>query len=162
MTAPASRSCSETVPQPLATCSRRGRLRSVVRRKLLGDGDPVYLGSTIWRGICSSDGISLALGSGINWVGRGSEFSAFHLPGHQIYWAGVTKEPPGQTSGPRGHKPDVSDRFRDWIEPVPTLINATDETAILRNDMYDRPPARSWSGGRVTPVGDAAHPMTPR
>jgi 2-polyprenyl-6-methoxyphenol hydroxylase-like FAD-dependent oxidoreductase len=41
------------------------------------------------------------------------------------------------------------------------LIAATPEAAILRNDMYDRPPARRWSLGRVTLVGDAAHPMTP-
>jgi 2-polyprenyl-6-methoxyphenol hydroxylase-like FAD-dependent oxidoreductase len=38
---------------------------------------------------------------------------------------------------------------------------ATENAAILRNDMYDRPVARSWSRGRVTLVGDAAHPMTP-
>ncbi|HEV8261264.1 MAG TPA: FAD-dependent monooxygenase, partial [Burkholderiales bacterium] len=34
-------------------------LRSAVRRRLLGDGDPVYLGSTIWRGIVSADGMPI-------------------------------------------------------------------------------------------------------
>ena len=32
-------------------------LRSAVRRQLLGDGDPTYLGSTIWRGIVGGDSI---------------------------------------------------------------------------------------------------------
>lgn len=41
------------------------------------------------------------------------------------------------------------------------LIEATEESAILRNDVYDRPALRHWSVGRVTPLGDAAHPMTP-
>jgi 2-polyprenyl-6-methoxyphenol hydroxylase-like FAD-dependent oxidoreductase len=136
-------------------------LRSPVRRQLLGDGDPTYLGSTIWRGLAASEGIALPLGCGINWWGRGSEFLAFHLAGDIIYWAGVTKEPRGEKPGPEGHKKDLLERFGDWAQPVPALIASTKDAAILRNDMYDRPPARHWSRGRVTLAGDAAHPMSP-
>ncbi len=136
-------------------------LRSPVRRQLLGDGDPTYLGSTIWRGLVASEGIAVPPGSGINWWGRGSEFLAFHLADSKIYWAGVTKEPRGERPGPGGHKHDLSERFGDWAEPVPALIAATSDAAILRNDMYDRPPASHWSRGRVTLAGDAAHPMSP-
>lgn len=136
-------------------------LRSSVRRELLNDGDPVYLGSTVWRGIAPASGIALDLDAGINWVGPGSEFLAFHLKGGRIYWAGVTKEPRGERAGDRGHKVDLIERFGDWIAPVPQLIEATGEADILRNDMYDRKPASHWSNGRVTLVGDAAHPMTP-
>ena len=60
-------------------------LRSVVRRQLMGDEDPVYLGSTVWRAIVSSNEIELPREVGINWVGRGSEFLAFHLGGDRIY-----------------------------------------------------------------------------
>ena len=136
-------------------------LRSAVRRQLLGDGDPVFLGSTIWRGIADGDGFGLPPAGGINWVGRGSEFLAFHLKGDRIYWAGVTKEPAGAKGGAGGHIGDLMERFGTWADPVPLLIAATDEAAILRNDMYDRPAATHWSGGCVTLVGDAAHPMTP-
>ena len=136
-------------------------LRSPVRRQLLGDGDPTYLGSTIWRGLAPGEGIALADGCGINWWGRGSEFLAFHLAGGTIYWAGVTKEPRGEKPGPTGHKNDLLERFGDWTQPVPTLIAATDEASILRNDMFDRAPVGRWSRGRVTLAGDAAHPMSP-
>jgi 2-polyprenyl-6-methoxyphenol hydroxylase-like FAD-dependent oxidoreductase len=136
-------------------------LRSVIRGQLLQDGEPVYLGSTVWRGIVASEGIPIQRGYGVNWVGRGSEFLAFHLSNHRIYWACVTKEAPGEKSGAGGNRQDVMDRFASWAAPIPTLIAATPEAAILRNDMYDRPPARRWSLGRVTLVGDAAHPMTP-
>jgi 2-polyprenyl-6-methoxyphenol hydroxylase-like FAD-dependent oxidoreductase len=136
-------------------------LRSTVRRQLLADGDPDYFGSTIWRGLVPSDGMPLPGGCGLNWWGRGSEFLAFHLAGETIYWAGVTKEAQGERPGSQGHKKDLLERFGEWAQPVPALIAATSETAILRNDMYDRPPARTWSRGRVTLAGDAAHPMTP-
>lgn len=136
-------------------------LRSPVRRQLLGDGEPTYLGSTIWRGLTASEGMDLPLGCGINWWGRGSEFLAFHLAGDVIYWAGVTKEPQGEKPGPGGHKKDLLDRFGEWAQPVPELISATKDDAIVRNDMYDRPPAPHWSRGRVTLAGDAAHPMSP-
>jgi 2-polyprenyl-6-methoxyphenol hydroxylase-like FAD-dependent oxidoreductase len=136
-------------------------LRSPVRRQLLGDGEPTYLGSTIWRGLVSSEGMALPPGTGINWWGRGSEFLAFHLADSKIYWAGVTREPRGEKPGPEGHKRDLLDRFGDWAQPVPALIAATNDAAILRNDMYDRLPAKHWSRGRVTLAGDAAHPMSP-
>jgi 2-polyprenyl-6-methoxyphenol hydroxylase-like FAD-dependent oxidoreductase len=136
-------------------------LRSAVRRQLLGDGDPVYLGSTIWRGLVSNEGMALPPGTGINWWGRGSEFLAFHLAGGSIYWAAVTREPRGEVPGAGGHKRDLLERFGDWAALVPELIAATDDAAILRNDMYDRPASPTWSGGRVTLVGDAAHPMSP-
>jgi 2-polyprenyl-6-methoxyphenol hydroxylase-like FAD-dependent oxidoreductase len=136
-------------------------LRSPVRRQLLGDGEPTYLGSTIWRGLAPAEGIDLPHGSGMNWWGRGSEFLAFHLAEGNIYWAGVTKEPRGEMPGPEGHRKDLLERFSGWAEPVPALIAATPDAAILRNDMYDRPPVPHWSRGRVTLAGDAAHPMSP-
>ena len=51
--------------------------------------------------------------------------------------------------------------FACWHAPVPALIEATAAAAILRNDIYDRDPVDRWRYGRVTLLGDAAHPMTP-
>jgi 2-polyprenyl-6-methoxyphenol hydroxylase-like FAD-dependent oxidoreductase len=41
------------------------------------------------------------------------------------------------------------------------VIEATDARAILRNDIHGREPLARWTRGRVTLLGDAAHPMTP-
>jgi 2-polyprenyl-6-methoxyphenol hydroxylase-like FAD-dependent oxidoreductase len=49
-----------------------------------------------------------------------------------------------------------------WHRTVGELIEATVEDAILRTDIYDREPLdEHWGEGRVTLLGDAAHPMTP-
>ena len=136
-------------------------LRSSVRSQLLSDGDPIYLGSTIWRGVADGRGLPFPNEAVVNWVGRGSEFIAAPLVDGRVYWAGVTKEPRGEKPGPRGHRGDLDQRFSSWVQPIPALIAATEEGAILRNDMYDRARVRRWSAGRVTLVGDAAHPMTP-
>ncbi|HZZ91462.1 MAG TPA: flavin-dependent oxidoreductase [Usitatibacter sp.] len=47
----------------------------------------------------------------------------------------------------------------DWLD-VPQLVRDAD--AILEYPMVDRDPVARWSFGRVTLMGDAAHPMYPR
>jgi 2-polyprenyl-6-methoxyphenol hydroxylase-like FAD-dependent oxidoreductase len=52
-------------------------------------------------------------------------------------------------------------RFAGWHDPIPAVLESTPEEAILRTDISDRAPVRRWCDGRVTLLGDAAHPMTP-
>lgn len=48
-----------------------------------------------------------------------------------------------------------------WASPVPEIISATDADAIGELPTYHRLPLSSWSQGRVTLLGDAAHAMVP-
>jgi len=51
------------------------------------------------------------------------------------------------------------DSFRfGWLD-MPTLIRGSEE--VLTYPMADRDPLPSWDFGRVTLLGDAAHPMLP-
>ena len=47
----------------------------------------------------------------------------------------------------------------DWLD-VPDFISSAD--AILEYPMVDQDPLPRWSFGRLTLLGDAAHPMYPR
>ena len=53
----------------------------------------------------------------------------------------------------------------DNCKLVMDLIDATDESTILEHNMYVRHPVSlsqgRWGEGRVTLVGDAAHPVRP-
>ncbi|WP_293101708.1 FAD-dependent monooxygenase [Moorena sp. SIOASIH] len=42
-----------------------------------------------------------------------------------------------------------------------SLVEATPAEGILDGPICDRLPLKSWSQGRVTLLGDAAHPMSP-
>ena len=47
----------------------------------------------------------------------------------------------------------------DWLD-IPAMLRASD--VVLEYPMVDRDPIPRWSFGRVTLLGDAAHPMYPR
>jgi 2-polyprenyl-6-methoxyphenol hydroxylase-like FAD-dependent oxidoreductase len=47
----------------------------------------------------------------------------------------------------------------DWLD-IPAMVKAAD--VILEYPMVDRDPLGQWSFGRLTLLGDAAHPMYPR
>ena len=135
-------------------------IRSTVRQALLADGEPRFSGATCWRGVTT---FTLEEGSGtaFNWWGRGGEFGIFPLHDGRVYWFGVQNRPSGEADSPRGRKADAMAAFASWPEVISAVVQATDEGSVLRNDLYDRPPVRSWSWGRVTLVGDAAHPLLP-
>ncbi len=61
-----------------------------------------------------------------------------------------------------GDLADVAPRFADWIFDwldVPALLH--DAPGMFVFPMVDRDPLDTWTDGRVTLLGDAAHPMYP-
>jgi 2-polyprenyl-6-methoxyphenol hydroxylase-like FAD-dependent oxidoreductase len=48
-----------------------------------------------------------------------------------------------------------------FAAPLPQLVAATDPGSVQRWVLRDRKPLKQWSKGRVTLVGDAAHPTSP-
>jgi salicylate hydroxylase len=49
--------------------------------------------------------------------------------------------------------------YADWHPQVRALIAGTDP--VFKWALFDRPPLPTWTRGRVTLLGDAAHPMLP-
>jgi 2-polyprenyl-6-methoxyphenol hydroxylase-like FAD-dependent oxidoreductase len=132
-----------------------------VRERLFGDGPPIYAGYTCWRGLAKFEGEALPPGLGFEAWGRGARFAVQHCGPWRVFWYATRNAPQGSPDGPNGRKRDVLETYAGWHEPIPTVIAATEGDAILKNDITDRKPVRHWSRGRVTLLGDAAHPMTP-
>ena len=136
-------------------------LRSVVRARLLGDGEPRYAGITAWRGISDVGDEVAPPGVGLNLWGRGAEFGLASIGNGRAYWYFSRNAPEGAPESPTGRKREVLEHLQGWYAPARTAVEATAESKILRTDLYDREPAKRWGQGRVTLLGDAAHPMTP-
>ncbi|WP_189891425.1 FAD-dependent oxidoreductase [Streptomyces xantholiticus] len=48
-----------------------------------------------------------------------------------------------------------------WPEPVRRAVAATPTDAVWKDNLRDRAPMKGWGKGRITLLGDAAHPILP-
>ncbi len=138
-------------------------LRSAIRTQLIGDGPPRYAGYTAWRAVVKPERELLPPGYARETWGRGARFISVQIGEGRVYWAATRNAPQGEEEAPVAsrRKSAVSEIVRGWHEPIEELVSSTEETSILRTDIYDRKPVKRWSKGWVTLLGDAAHPMTP-
>ncbi|HEY9775448.1 MAG TPA: FAD-dependent monooxygenase [Planktothrix sp.] len=132
-------------------------LHSVVREHLFGVEKPVYAGYTAWRAIVEHRLDEEKPGE--RW-GPGGRFGYIPMTKGRTLWF-ATLNVAEHRRAPHGEKALLLERFGDWRGPVRQLIERTSESAILRNEVYDRPPLLSWTRGRVTLLGDAAHAIAP-
>jgi 2-polyprenyl-6-methoxyphenol hydroxylase-like FAD-dependent oxidoreductase len=137
-------------------------LRSLVRQELLGHTSPRYSGWVALRGIAEDwSHPSFPIGRARQTLGVARSFGTWHIRGDRVYWVATLRAEPGAEDPPEGRKKLVLGAFAGAHEPIADVIEATDDDAILRNEVYDRVPVTGWSKGRVTLLGDAAHPTTP-
>jgi 2-polyprenyl-6-methoxyphenol hydroxylase-like FAD-dependent oxidoreductase len=92
--------------------------------------------------------------------GRGARFAFHYVGGDRLFWMAIVNAPEDQTEVGSGAKHALLERYRGWMAPVEAVIEATPEAALRMVRIYDREPADRWGEGRVTLLGDAAHPMT--
>lgn len=133
-------------------------IHSAVRAGLFGAAPAVYAGYTAWRAITAFDHARLRAGVSI---GRGCQFGQVPMVDGRVYWFATENASAGRPAPAPGDRAALLELFGQWHDPIPELIAATDEAAILHNDIVDRSPATRWGMGRVTLIGDAAHAMTP-
>lgn len=136
-----------------------------------GEGPPLWNGVTMWRGTTLTEpflGGRRMVMAGVL-AHRMVVYPIRDLPdGRQLVnWVAEVRTADGRPM-PRqdwSSAVDVAeplgwfDDFRfDWLD-VPALIAGADE--ILCYPMVDRDPLPTWRHGRMTLLGDAAHPMYP-
>ena len=138
-------------------------IRSAVRTQLLGAPQPRYSGYTCWRSAAHLEHPLLEPTIYTQLYGRGSNFGIFPIGDGYWSWYGTKMTPPGGSPNASGGewKREAVAQFANWYPTVPAVIDATDESAFVRQDIYDLKPVQSWGEGRVTLLGDAAHATTP-
>jgi 2-polyprenyl-6-methoxyphenol hydroxylase-like FAD-dependent oxidoreductase len=161
--------------------SHKGRLaigadgiHSALRKQLYpGEGLPKYSGVNMWRGTTHWPaflGGDTMVSTGWMTVGKTVIYPV--RPGTAetggkplINWVAEIERPDAvrQDWTGRGRLSDIMPAFAglkfDWLD-ISGMIESTGE--ILEYPMVDRDPLPRWTFGRVTLLGDAAHPMYPR
>lgn len=136
-------------------------LNSTVRARILGPSKPIYRGYWACRGIADFSLPKQYSHTAIETWGSGQRFGIEPMGRGRVFWYATANAPEGQLGDQSGWKDELREKFRLWPSPIPEVIEATKREAILKHEIVDRQPVRPWGEGRVTLLGDAAHPTTP-
>jgi 2-polyprenyl-6-methoxyphenol hydroxylase-like FAD-dependent oxidoreductase len=147
-------------------------IHSVVRKQLNPtEGAPLYQGYNMFRGITYAKPFlsgSAMLRMGWYTSGKLTIYPCRHIDEHgnqAMNWiAGVESDRHLERDwGRPGKLEDFIDIYADWkfdFLDVPKIFETAD--TLLEYPMVDQEPIDRWTVGRVTLLGDAAHPMVPR
>jgi 2-polyprenyl-6-methoxyphenol hydroxylase-like FAD-dependent oxidoreductase len=134
-------------------------LNSQVRAYLWGDEPLRYTGLTSWRGVLDDPKITPTDEAGEFW-GKSKIFGYVPLGDDKMYWF-TTQVAEAGGKDPGSPREAVLQTLADWNNVANQLVENTAPEAIIRTDICDRPPRLPWGKGRITLLGDAAHPMMP-
>lgn len=134
-------------------------INSAVVEQMSGPLRSSYSGYTAWRGIAET---AAGVASDEVWgcLAGGHEVGWMPVGANRTYWFATAWSQENQEF-PDGGAGYLEQTFQSWPSPVPAVIAATPPDRLVRNDIIDRAMPDKWSHGRVTVVGDAAHPMRP-
>ncbi|MBR1226864.1 MULTISPECIES: FAD-dependent monooxygenase [unclassified Bradyrhizobium] len=124
---------------------------------------PVFHGSVAYRGVLPHHLIPhWPADRWLMWLGKAKHFLTFPVrSGELINYVGfVPADAEMKESWSAPGDPDMLRReFEGWDPRIGTLLSQVQKT--FRWALYDREPLPAWTKGRLTLLGDAAHPMLP-
>ncbi|WP_437756457.1 FAD-dependent monooxygenase [Sorangium sp. So ce1389] len=138
-------------------------IRSQIRRTIADDA-PRFSGHVACRVLVSAARVlPLASPPAVRiWLGPGQHMVCYPVSGGSLLnlATAMPSRSPGAESWTRaGRREDALARLAGWHEDLHTIMNAADETLELA--LHDRAALARPGEGRVTLLGDAAHPMLP-
>ena len=136
---------------------------SLVRRSLWGDEPKREHNLHIFGGFTFDDALGIETGRCIvshNRKTQGSWTAIRHKGRSGYQWWVLTAHDAATEFNGDYHQAATS-LAEGFADPLPRLVAATDPKDVQRWVLRDRKPLKQWSEGRVTIIGDAAHPTSP-
>jgi salicylate hydroxylase len=138
-------------------------IHSELRPYVFPPSTPVFSNTSAYRGTVPHERVpDWPVDRWQMWLGKGKHFLVFPLrAGKLINFVGfVPADREMKESWSAPGDPDALRRdFAGWDPRVEGLLAQVDKT--FRWALYDREPLPIWTKGRLTLLGDAAHPMLP-
>lgn len=138
-------------------------VRSVVRSALFGAEDPRFTGHMCYRAVVPVEGVVDYVSPDTSfWLGPHGHVVTYYVRGGKaVNIVAVTETASWveESWNAPSTKEEMLGAFRGWHRNVETLFQRVDQ--VFKWGLFDRDPMKTWSEGRVTLLGDAAHPMLP-
>lgn len=141
-------------------------INSRVREVLFGKEDPRFTGQIAYRFLVPLKDVEpfMHLGPSVNYVGPKRSLLRYVIRHGTLVngvafvrsesWTGEGWSTPVETE-------ELLEKFAGWNEDIQGLIRYAPKEGTRKWALFDRDPLPAWTRGRVTLMGDAAHPMLP-
>ncbi|HVV92583.1 MAG TPA: FAD-dependent monooxygenase [Hyphomicrobiales bacterium] len=138
-------------------------IHSALRYHVAPPSEPVFHGSVAYRGLVPRARVpDWPTDAWLMWLGKAKHFLAFPVRAGQfvnfVGFVPADQEMKESWSAP-GDPDALRAEFAEWDPRVGRLLSTVETT--FRWALYDREPLPVWTEGRLTLLGDAAHPMLP-
>ena len=138
-------------------------IHSTLRPNVFPPSSPVFHGTISYRGLVAREKIpDWPVDRWLMWAGPSKHFLVFPVRhGEIVNYVGFvpTDEEMKESWSAPGDPDKLRAEFRGWDPRIENLLEKVEHT--FRWALYDREPLPTWTKGRLTLLGDAAHPMLP-
>jgi salicylate hydroxylase len=135
-------------------------LWSTIRATVVGDGSPRVSGHIAYRAVLATEEVPLHLRipSMTLWAGPRNHLVHYPLRGGELFNLVAVFHSDRYREGwdSAGDPDELKKRFQDVVPDVQTMLGKIESWRMWV--LCDREPVKNWSQGRVTLLGDAAHP----
>jgi salicylate hydroxylase len=140
-------------------------IHSVLQGFVVTPAEPVFSGVVAYRGLVPRPA-EYPAGTLQMWVGEGKHFLVFPVrAGQLLNYVGFVSSATAvrESWSAAGDPVALAAHFAGWDPVIGKVIAAISGPggSGFQWGMHDRAPLPSWSSGRLTLLGDAAHPMLP-
>jgi salicylate hydroxylase len=138
-------------------------IHSEMRPHVFPPSRPVFHGTISYRGLVSRERLpDWPMDRWQMWAGPSKHFLVFPVRhGEMVNYVGFvpTDEEMKESWSAPGDPRVLRREFEGWDPRIGRVLAQVDKT--FRWALYDREPLPTWTKGRLTLLGDAAHPMLP-